>query len=91
MIETLRDAWQANLKITMRCAQGKGDGMKRIRECTYSADLDLTTLVCTRGPNFPVADLSGRLMCPRCGSRRVRLLIGMPSNPAAMPRAAGNR
>ena len=33
--------------------------------------LDLDTLVCTRGPNFPPSRLESRLMCPAGGSHRV--------------------
>jgi hypothetical protein len=33
----------------MRCAFGKRDAMKSIRECQYRQELDFETLVCTRG------------------------------------------
>jgi hypothetical protein len=36
----------------MRCAWGKHDGMKSKRECTYRRELDMTTLVATRGRKF---------------------------------------
>ena len=42
-----------------------------MRRCVYRKQLDLETLVCTRGPNFPLGRLEGRLMCPACGNRRV--------------------
>ena len=79
-LETLWDAWVQSVRIEMRCAGGKGDGMKKHRECAYSANLDVSTLLCTRGPNFPIAGLRERLMCPMCHSRRVRVLISLPSN-----------
>jgi hypothetical protein len=67
--------------ITARCAWGKRDAMKSIRECTHSAELDLRTLVWTRGAAFPLADLSSRLKCPRCGSRSVSILFTVPTEP----------
>jgi hypothetical protein len=42
--------------------------------------LDLETLVCTRGPNFPLSRLESRLMCPACGDRRVTVVFEPPSN-----------
>jgi len=52
--------------------------MKRVRECVYEAELQLQTLVWTRGRDFPLARLESRLKCPRCGSRRVRLAFSVP-------------
>jgi hypothetical protein len=41
---------------------------------------DLDTLVCTRGPSFPLSRLDSRLMSPSCGSQKVcsslRLALG---------------
>ena len=34
-----------------------------MRRCVYRKQLDLETLVCARGPNFPLSRLEGRLMC----------------------------
>ena len=45
----------------------------------YGAELDLPTLVWTRGATFPLARLESRLKCPACGSRRVRLAFSVPS------------
>ena len=57
----------------------KREGMKTKRECHYTRELDLETLVWTRGPNFPLSSLDGRLMCPRCKSRRVAVLYQPPT------------
>ena len=78
-IETLGDAWTHSATVWMRCAWGKRDGLKSIRECTYSSYLDMETLICTRGRNFPIGLLSSRLKCPRCGSMRVRVVWEFPS------------
>jgi hypothetical protein len=41
--------------------------------------LDLETLVATRGPNFPISRLESRLMCPSCGNRQVTVVFEPPS------------
>jgi DNA-directed RNA polymerase subunit RPC12/RpoP len=41
------------------------------RECSYRRELDMETLVWTRGRAFPLSRLESRLRCPRCGSRYV--------------------
>ena len=81
-IETLGDALNHGVTATMACASGMRDGMKSIAECKYRKDLDMETLVCTRGRDFPMARLAERLRCPRCGSRRVRLMWQVPSTPS---------
>ena len=55
-----RSAFAAGWRITARCAWGKREGMKTRRECHYTRELDLETLVWTRGPNFPLSSLDGR-------------------------------
>ena len=78
-VETPGDAFAAEWRLTARCAWGKREGMKTKRECTYRRELDLETLVWTRGQNFPLSSLDGRLMCPRCRSRRVAVLFQPPT------------
>jgi hypothetical protein len=80
-IETVGEAWQHGWRVTARCAHGKRDGMKSIRECIYKEELDLRTLVWTRGRAFPLSLLASRLRCPRCGSRDVALLFKVPAEP----------
>ncbi len=79
-IETLGIARSLGWRVHMRCAHGPRDGIKRIRECIYRKQLDLDTLVSTRGPNFPLSRLESRLMCPVCGSRRVTVMFEPPTN-----------
>jgi hypothetical protein len=76
--ETLGEAWRLGWRVTARCAWGKREAMKSRRECTHKYELDLPTLVWTRGPNFPISRLESRLMCPRCGSRHVVLMFSAP-------------
>src|SRR4051794_37555344 len=77
-VETLGDAFTHSWRITVRCAYGTHDGMRSVRACIYQAELDLTTLVWTCGRNFPLARLESRMMCPRCGSRRVAIVFHIP-------------
>jgi hypothetical protein len=81
MVETIGEAWQLGWRITARCARRKRDGMKSVRLCVYSYQLDMSTLVWTRGAPFPLFDLGARLKCPSCGSRRVALIFHMPKIP----------
>ncbi|HEY5305687.1 MAG TPA: hypothetical protein VIJ52_03335 [Pseudolabrys sp.] len=85
-VETIGDAYSASWRVRIRCNWGKRDGMKSIRPCVEGADLDLQTLVWTRGRDFPLARLESRMKCPKCGSRRVVILFDVPKVPM---RAAG--
>jgi hypothetical protein len=59
----------------MRCANGYRQERRSMRRCVYRKQLDLETLVATRGPNFPLSRLESRLMCPACGNRRVTVVF----------------
>ena len=80
-IETLGDALTYSVAAVMACAYGNREGLKSIRQCSFRKELDMETLVCTRGRDFPMAMLCERLRCPRCGSRKVRLMWKFPSKP----------
>ena len=81
-VETIGEAWQLGWRVTARCAFGTRDGMKSIRECICTYDLDMSTLIWTRGKSFPLSMLASRLKCPRCGSRQIALLFHTPKEPA---------
>ena len=53
-METLGEAFSLGWRVTAKCGQGKHLGMKQIRECQKRYELDMETLVWTRGPNFPL-------------------------------------
>jgi hypothetical protein len=55
-------------------------------ECNTTADLDVHTLVWTRGEAFPFNLLDSRMRCPRCGSRRVTVLFEVPNEPKTAAR-----
>jgi hypothetical protein len=64
MIENLAQARNAGVKTTARCAFGRREAMKSIRESKLSVRLDLERLIWTRGESFPVSMLAERLKCP---------------------------
>jgi hypothetical protein len=84
-VETLGVARSLGWKVHMRCANGYRLETRSMRKCVYRKQLDLETLVATRGPNFPLSRLESRLMCPACGNRKVTVVFEPPSN-AAQPR-----
>jgi hypothetical protein len=77
-VETIGEAYDLGWRVMVRCAWGARDGMKRVRECVYGGELDMATLVWTRGRDFPIGMLESRLRCPRCRSRRVRVAFVPP-------------
>lgn len=83
-IETIGDAYLHGWKVTVRCSFGRSDGptSQSSRECNYRKELDMETLVWTRGSGFPLSRLETRLRCPRCGSRNVVVLY-QPSRTTA--------
>lgn len=80
LIETLGDAYTHSIRIHLACAEGKGQAMKKHRECRFRRELDVMTLLCTRGRDFPLSMLRERMRCPRCGSRLVRIAWDLPTN-----------
>ena len=83
-VETIGEAWSLGWRVTARCVRGREDGpsSKSSRECGYRRELEMETLVCTRGRDFPLSRLESRLRCPRCGNRRIVVMFEPP------PRAA---
>jgi hypothetical protein len=79
-VETLGVARSLSWKVHMRCADGYRESTRSIRKCVYRKQLDLDTLVATRGPNFPLSRLESRLMYPSCGNRTVTVVFEPPSN-----------
>src|SRR5277367_6686716 len=90
-VETLGVARSLGWKVHMRCANGYRQETRSMRKCVYRKQLDLETLVCTRGPNFPLGRLEGRLMCPACGNRRVTVVFEPPSNARSWGASGGDR
>jgi hypothetical protein len=67
-IETLGQAYNARWKVSVTC-----DG------CDIRGErVDLRALLWTRGTAMPIEQLPGRLKCPRCGSRTVKVMWTAP-------------
>lgn len=83
-IETIGEALSLGWRVVARCVRGREDGptSRSSRECTYRRELDLETLVCTRGRTFPLTRLESRLRCPRCGNRRMAVMFESPKSAA---------
>ena len=47
-----------------------------MRRRLYRKRLDLNTLACARGPNFPLSRLESPLTGPACGSRSINVVFG---------------
>jgi hypothetical protein len=84
-LETIGEVFAAGWRVVARCTYGKGDDTrsKSSRECVYRKELDMETLVWTRGRAFPLSRLESRLRCPRCGSRHVVVLYEAPGGAGA--------
>ena len=83
-VETLGEALDLSWSVHMRCLHDGKEGLKHRRDCNFRCELDLETLVCTRGRAFPFGRLAERLRCPRCGCRRVAVVFGPPSDAGAL-------
>jgi hypothetical protein len=88
-VETLGQALDRSWTVHMRCLHDGREGLKHRRDCKFRHELDLETLVCTRGRDFPLGRLAERLRCPRCGCRRVSVMFGPPDISSAVPSRLG--
>src|SRR5271167_329307 len=79
-VETLGDAKTSGWRVTVRCSYGRSESPRSqsSRECNYRKELDMETLVWTRGRAFPLSRLESRLRCPQCGSRQIVVLFDPP-------------
>lgn len=77
-VETLADAYRAGWTASVRCLGRDASTKKATRACPHSVDLDLPTMIWTRGRDYPLAMLPERLKCPSCGWRRVFIVFSMP-------------
>ena len=79
-VETIGEAYCLGWRVVARCSGGRTDGPRSqsSRDCNYRHELDMATLVWTRGRAFPLSRLDSRLRCPHCGSRHVVVLFQPP-------------
>jgi hypothetical protein len=74
-IETLGDALTAGWRVHAKCIDGSVEQTHSTRKCHYTKELNLETLVWTRGRKMPLSDLKDRMMCPQCGGRRISIIF----------------
>ncbi|HEV7255861.1 MAG TPA: hypothetical protein VGN97_22525 [Mesorhizobium sp.] len=76
MVETVGEAWQFGWRALMRCLHREP---RTEKSCDFRLELDMDTLLVSKGPSFPLDQLPERLICPRCRSRRVAVAYSPPS------------
>jgi hypothetical protein len=52
--------------------------------CGTNVELDMTTLVWTRGAQFPLERLAEVLKYPRCSERKLRVMFEVPNEPTTL-------
>jgi hypothetical protein len=77
-VESLGEALAAGWRVHARCLGGAVEYTRSAAKCHHQAELSLETLAWTRGRNMPLSRLRERMMCPRCGNRRVNLIFEPP-------------
>ena len=79
-IESLGDVWEAGGRLYARCEKPRREGLKLVRPCSNQYELDVRTMLWTRGRAFPVSMLSSRMRCPKCGAREVSVRLSLPGS-----------
>ena len=79
-IVTLGQAYEAGWRVNVRCNHGPMRGMKRTAPCMERSELDMETLIWTRGEGFLLENLGSRMKCPNCWSRRIFVLFNERGN-----------
>ena len=85
-VETLGEVWKLGWRCTARCSWlGPAKRSERLVPwCDTTVELDLTTLVWTRGERFPILRLPEVLKCPKCARRNVRVFFTVPNEPSRL-------
>jgi hypothetical protein len=85
-VETLGEAWKLGWRCTAHCLWfGPSKGTERLTPwCGTKVELEMTTLVWTRGVLFPLARLSEVLKCPRCSERKLRVMFEVRNEPVTL-------
>ena len=85
-VETLGEAWKLGWRCTAHCLWlGSAKRSERLTPwCDTKVELDMTTLVWTRGELFPLARLSEVPKCPRRSERKLRVMFEVPNEPATL-------
>ena len=88
-IENLADVWEAGGRLYARCEKPRHEGLKSVRACGNQYELDMRTMLWTRGGAFPISMLSSRMRCPICGTRQVSVRLSLPGSVLAAQATAG--
>ena len=90
-IENLADVWEAGGRLYARCEKPRREGLKSVRACGNQYELDVRTMLWTRGGAFPISMLSSRMRCPKCGAREVSVRLSLPGTVLAAQAKAARR
>src|SRR5258707_13930224 len=85
-ITTLGEAWRLGWRIRVRCLLVGRKPKTRDRTavfCDTTTELDMNTLVWTRGEAMPLDRLSTLFRCPKCGSPKITVAFHVPNQPKA--------
>jgi hypothetical protein len=85
MVKTLGEAWKLGWRIHAKCLVIGPKPKARERTAIYCdtiAELDMKTLVWTRGEHMPLDAMHERLKCPKCGNRKITVFFDAPNQPA---------
>ena len=84
-VHTLGEAWKLGWRVHARCywSGPSKSGRRAMPYCDTTVELDMHTLVWTRGEAFPLDQLASRLKCPNCGLMKVRVYFDVPNQPNA--------
>jgi hypothetical protein len=67
-MENLWNVWEAGGRLYARCEKPRREGLKSVRSCGNQYELDVRTMLWTRGRAFPVSMLSSRMRAARNAS-----------------------
>jgi hypothetical protein len=81
--QDLGEAWKLGWRAKAHCIWfgPNKSGTRRLPWCDTTVELDMKTLVGTRGERMPLDLLRERLRCPKCGRTNVLVFFEVPGQP----------
>src|SRR2546428_12041646 len=89
--EAFRLGWRAQARCLVVGPMAKSGHGRMTMHCETIAELDVRTLVWTRGESLPLEMLQSGLKCPRCWSRSVQVIFEPPRGPSLAGSRYGSR
>jgi hypothetical protein len=83
----MENVWLADGRPYVRCAKPRREDLKSVRPCGQRHELDVQTLIRTRGTAFPISMLSERMKCPGVPDQRVVVTLSLPGSVVAAAKA----